>query len=184
MEIKFKKGDSVIIPEGCKAVINNGMVVFEKAKTNFKVGEVITCDTGEILLVKVGFGDLLSSFVHIGEDGKLWGAASCIWNPKYDWRLATEEEKQLLFDKMKEKGLRWNAEEKKVEEIKWQPQNGERYFFVNAYCETGSIICLENYIDELLEKACNQLRTKELAEKAAEAVRETLRRFHEENKIE
>ena len=101
-----------------------------------------------------------------------------------NFRLATEEEKQLFFDKMKEKGLRWNDEEKKVEEIKWQPQNGERYFFVNAYCETGSIICLENYIDELLEKACNQLRTKELAEKAAEAVRETLRKFHEENKIE
>ena len=184
MEIKFKKGDSVIIPEGCKAVIKDGVVVFEKAKTNFKVGEVITCDTGEILLVKVGFGDLLSSFVHIGEDGKLWGVASCIWNPKYDWRLATDEEKHLLFDKMKEKGLRWNAEEKKVEEIKWQPQNGERYFFVNAYCEIGSIVCFENHIDELLEKVYNQFRTEEQAKKAAEAVRETLRRFHKENKIE
>ena len=38
MEIKFKKGDSVIIPEGCKAVINNGMVVFERI-VSFKTGE-------------------------------------------------------------------------------------------------------------------------------------------------
>jgi len=178
MEIKFKKGDSVIIPEGCKAVINNGMVVFERI-VPFKTGDIlISRDKGVTLI----FDKMLDadSFIDIYYLGVLPYRSFVLEN----FRLATEEEKQLFFDKMKEKGLRWNAEEKKVEEIKWQPQNGERYFFVNAYCETGSIICLENYIDELLEKACNQLRTKELAEKAAEAVRETLRRFHEENKIE
>ena len=178
MEIKFKKGDSVIIPEGCKAVINNGMVVFERI-VPFKTGDIlISRDKGVTLI----FDKMLDadSFIDIYYLGVLPYRSFVLEN----FRLATEEEKQLFFDKMKEKGLRWNAEEKKVEEIKWQPQNGERYFFVNAYCETGSIICLENYIDELLEKACNQIRTKELAEKAAEAVRETLRRFHEENKIE
>lgn len=178
MEIKFKKGDSVIIPEGCKAVINNGMVVFERI-VSFKTGDIlISRDKGVTLI----FDKMLDadSFIDIYYLGVLPYRSFVLEN----FRLATEEEKQLFFDKMKEKGLRWNDEEKKVEEIKWQPQNGERYFFVNAYCETGSIICLENYIDELLEKACNQLRTKELAEKAAEAVRETLRKFHEENKIE
>jgi hypothetical protein len=178
MEIKFKKGDSVIIPEGCKAVINNGMVVFERI-VPFKTGDIlISRDKGVTLI----FDKMLDadSFIDIYYLGVLPYRSFVLEN----FRLATEEEKQLFFDKMKEKGLRWNAEEKKVEEIKWQPQNGEHYFFVNAFCETGSIICLENYIDELLEKACNQLRTKELAEKAAEAVRETLRRFHEENKIE
>ena len=172
MEIKFKKGDSVIIPEGCKAVINNGMVVFERI-VPFKTGDIlISRDKGVTLI----FDKMLDadSFIDIYYLGVLPYRSFVLEN----FRLATEEEKQLFFDKMKEKGLRWNAEEKKVEEIKWQPQNGERYFFVNAYCETGSIICLENYIDELLEKACNQIRTKELAEKAAEAVRETLRRFH------
>ena len=176
MEIKFKKGDSVIIPEGCKAVINNGMVVFERI-VPFKTGDILISRDKEVTLI---FDKMLDSFIDIYYLGVLPYRSFVLEN----FRLATEEEKQLFFDKMKEKGLRWNAEEKKVEEIKWQPQNGERYFFVNAYCETGSIICLENYIDELLEKACNQLRTKELAEKAAAAVRETLRRFHEENKIE
>ena len=178
MEIKFKKGDSVIIPEGCKAVINNGMVVFERI-VPFKTGDIlISRDKGVTLI----FDKMLDadSFIDIYYLGVLPYRCFVLEN----FRLATEEEKQLFFDKMKEKGLRWNAEEKKVEEIKWQPQKGERYFFVNASCETGSIICLENYIDELLEKACNQFRTEELAEKAAEAVRETLRRFHEENKIE
>lgn len=178
MEIKFKKGDSVIIPEGCKAVINNGMVVFERI-VPFKTGDIlISRDKGVTLI----FDKMLDadSFIDIYYLGVLPYRSFVLEN----FRLATEEEKQLFFDKMKEKGLRWNAEEKKVEEIKWQPQNGERYFFVNAFCEIGSIACLENYIDELLGKICNQFRTKELAEKAAEAVRETLRKFHEENKIE
>lgn len=180
MEIKFKQGDSVAIPEGCKAVIKDGVVVFEKAKTNFKVGEVITCDTGEILLVKVGFGDLLSSFVHIGEDGKLWGAASCIWNPKYDWRLATEEEKQHLFDKMKEQGLRWNAKDKRVEKIRWAPSVGETYYYVNFYARVNETANTKGRSDDELRETYNQFPTREQAEKAAEAVKETLRKFHEE----
>ena len=178
MEIKFKKGDSVIIPEGCKAVINNGMVVFERI-VPFKTGDILISREKGVTLI---FDKMLDadSFIDIYYLGVLPYRSFVLEN----FRLATEEEKQLFFDKMKEKGLRWNAEEKKVEKIKWQPQNGERYFFVNAFCEIGSIACLENYIDELLGKICNQFRTKELAEKAAEAVRETLRRFHEENKIE
>lgn len=178
MEIKFKQGDSVIIPEGCKAVINNGMVVFERI-VPFKTGDILISREKGVTLI---FDKMLDadSFIDIYYLGVLPYRSFVLEN----FRLATEEEKQLFFDKMKEKGLRWNAEEKKVEKIKWQPQNGERYFFVNAFCEIGSIACLENYIDELLGKICNQFRTKELAEKAAEAVRETLRRFHEENKIE
>ena len=193
MEIKFKKGDSVVIPEGCKAVVSNGVVAFEKKEPKFKAGDILIDDftfpwfSNKITMIykgektdNVGF----MCYAKMSGSGDLYIGDSYS-NLKFcEIRHATEEEKQRLFDKMKEQGLRWNAEEKKVEEIKWQPQNGERYFFVNAYCETGSIICLENYIEELLEKACNQLRTKELAEKAAEAVRETLRRFHEENKIE
>jgi hypothetical protein len=176
MEIKFKKGDSVIIPEGCKAVINNGMVVFERI-VPFKTGDIlISRDKGVTLI----FDKMLDadSFIDIYYLGVLPYRCFVLEN----FRLATEEEKQLFFDKMKEQGLRWNAEEKKVEEIKWQPQKGERYFFVNASCEISSIVCFENYIDEILEKTYNQFRTEEQAKKAAEAVRETLRRFHEENK--
>lgn len=48
MEITLKAGDSLQIPEGCKAVINDNVVVFEEekkeeAKTQeFKDGDVLT----------------------------------------------------------------------------------------------------------------------------------------------
>ena len=35
----------------------------------------------------------------------------------YDWRLATEEEKQKLFKAIKDNGYRWNAETKTLEEL-------------------------------------------------------------------
>ena len=193
MEIKFKQGDSVVIPEGCKAVINGGMVVFEKEERKFKSGDILIDDftfpwfSNKITMIykgektdNVGF----MCYAKMSGSGNLYIGDSCR-NLKFcEIRHATEEEKQRLFDKMKEQGLRWNAEEKKVEEIKWQPKNGERYCFVNAFCEIGNIVCFENHIDKGLEKIYNQFRTEEQAKKAAEAVRETLRRFHEENKIE
>lgn len=35
----------------------------------------------------------------------------------YDWRLATEEEKQKLFDAIKENGYKWNAETKTLDKL-------------------------------------------------------------------
>lgn len=46
MEVKLKVGDSLNIPEGCKAVIKNNVVVFEKEEKEevqeFKDGDVLT----------------------------------------------------------------------------------------------------------------------------------------------
>lgn len=189
MEIKFKQGDSVIIPEGCKAVIHDGVVVFENESHEFKDGDIVYAkkkNTYSCPFIFKGRDKDGFNLFYVGI-----APGGCLIQSTRDARWskeilvpATQEEKQRLFDKMKEQGLRWNAEEKKVEEIKWQPQNGERYFFVNALCEIGSIAYLENYIDELLEKTYNQFRTEEQAKKAADAVRETLRRFHEGNKQE
>ena len=43
-------------------------------------------------------------------------------------RLATDSEKQLLFDKLEEKCLMFNG--KKI--VRWRAENGCKYFFVNA----------------------------------------------------
>ena len=189
MEVKFKRGDRLPLPEGCKAVIEGNVILIQSKGEEFKDGDIVVPAKGNCIYPFIYRGasddgthkfyagiDILGDLVidRIGDCG--FGDS--------ELRLATEEEQKLLFMKMKEQGLRWNAEEKKVEEIKWQPQNGERYFFVNAFCGVSNIVCFENHIDEGLEKIYNQFRTEELAEKAAEAVRETLRRFREENKIE
>lgn len=42
-------------------------------------------------------------------------------------RLATEEEKQKLFDALAKEGKAWDAEKKAVVELKWKPNVGDKY---------------------------------------------------------
>lgn len=99
---------------------------------------------------------------------------------KDDVRLATNEEKQLLFDKMKEQGLRWNAEEKRVEKIRWRAKKGEEYHFVGNILIARSVPEGNDDFDNKLWNALNYFRTEEQTEEAAKRVRETLRKYHEE----
>lgn len=180
MEVKLKAGDSLNIPEGCKAVIKDGIVVFEKEE--FKRGDVIVSKMNEILLVDVhSFENYrLRSFVHIRQDGMLSDSSYSLWNENHTWRYATEEEKQLLFDKMKEQGLKWNAEEKKVEKIRWRAKKGEEYRFMNTDFTTVCTTELGDDVDTNRYDALNYFRTKEQAEEAAKRIKEVLCNYHEE----
>lgn len=187
MEVKFKAGDSLNIPEGCKAVIKDGVVIFEKEESKeqeFKRGDVIVSKANEILLVDVHCFEnrILRSFVHLQQDGTLFNSSYSLWNEHYVWSLATEEEKQKLFDKMKEQGLKWNAEEKRVEKIRWRAKKGEEYRFMNTDFTTVYTTELGDDIDTKRYNALNYFRTKEQNEEAAKRVKETLRNYHKEIK--
>ena len=126
MEVKLKAGDSINIPEGCKAVIKDNVVVFEreeKEEVEFKDGDVVVGNGkyGKFpFIFKGNDNDGFHKFYAcLGYHGNLIICKEDIGrcgNSKLS--LATEEEKQLLFDKMKEHGLRWNAEKKRVENIR------------------------------------------------------------------
>lgn len=187
MEVKFNAGDMCAIPEGCKATIKDGVVIFEKEESKeqeFKRGDVIVSKMNEILLVDVHCFEnhILRSFVHIKQDGTLFNSSYSLWNEHYVWRLATEEEKQLLFDKMKEQGLKWNAEKKRVEKLRWRADVGVKYYFVDSLLdvlhikECWSSLCNKHY------SARNYFRTEEQAEEAAKRIKEVLYNYHEEIK--
>lgn len=186
MEVTLKAGDSLNIPEGCKVVIKDNVVVFEEEKEEnkeeFKRGDVIVSKMNEILLVDVhSFENCrLRSFVHIQQDGMLSYSSYSLWNENHTWRYATEEEKQLLFAKMKEQGFKWNAEEKRVEKIRWGAKEGEYYYYVNVDGFV-SVTKHTNYItDHYRYDFGNYFRTKEQAEEAARRIKEALFKYHEE----
>jgi hypothetical protein len=185
MEIKFKQGDSVAIPEGCKAVIKDGVVVFEK---DFKDGDILAdhSNGGNIIFIYKGIrtesGSYLN-YVMLDGFGYIETNHSCCNapNPISIIELATEEEKQLLFDKMEEQGLRWNAEEKRVEKIRWVAKDGGKYYVVNNF---GHVVADKESgfnIDRLRWAFGNYFHTQEQAEQAADAVKMALMKFHEEN---
>ena len=183
MEIKLQCGDTITIPKGCKAIVKDGSVVFEKEEKaevqEFKDGDVLCgiYDDDDTILIfkdvnKIGRDYFDSHYNSDGVDDKVWCSKS--------FRYATEEEKQLLFDKMEEQGLKWNAEEKQVEKIRWRAKKGGYYYFIDVNLTVKSIDDTYSTFDNELWDAFNYFRTKEQAEEAAKRVRETLRKYHEE----
>lgn len=168
------------VPEGCKATIDGNEVVIEKKEQEFKDGDILAsteCAIVKTILIFKGKeprkNSFRSHFNSSGLDEEGWAYSL--------FRYATDEEKQALFDKMKEKGLRWNAEEKRVEKIRCRAKNGEKYYVVNNF---GHVVADKESgfdIDRLRWAFGNYFHTHEQAEKAAAAVKETLRKLHEEN---
>lgn len=185
MEVKFNAGDMCAIPDGCKATIKDGVVIFEKEE-KFKDGDILVSFVSE---------ERYNAFIYKGTDKngfhsyyvgvdvcKLLSISTSPSNRWgcYDLSYATEEEKQLLFDKMKEQGLKWNAEEKKVEKIRWRAKKGEEYRFMNTDFTTVCTTELGDDVDTNRYDALNYFHTKEQTIEAAKRVKETLRKFHEE----
>ena len=184
MKVELQAGDTIAIPNGCKAIVKDGSVVFEKEQ-KFKDGDILTIadyvDTSCPFIYK-NTDEKGSHYYYVGVDVYnqliISKTISNIWD--CNLRYATEEEKQLLFDKMKEQGLRWNAEEKRVEKIRWRAEDGRIYFCID---NQGIVIVDKEcgyYVDKNRHEYGNYFHTKEQAEEAAKRVKETLKKFHEE----
>ena len=172
MEVKFNAGDMCAIPDGCKATIKDGIVIFEK---DFEDGNVLHSVHDDLMLIyKEGFSsESFSSYFNTAHN------YNSEWNI-HSFRHATEEEKQLLFKKMKEQGLKWNVEEKKVENIRWRAKKGEEYHFMNTDFTTVNTTELGDDVDTNRYDALNYFHTEEQTSEAAKRVKETLRNYHEE----
>lgn len=193
MKVELQCGDTIAIPEGCKAIVKDGSVVFEKEEKEkeqeFKDGDVLTLRLNNKFIFIFKEDELKQKenkngyYVchkanHVINVATKDNLLFCGY--KKDVRLATEEEKQLLFGKMEEQGLKWNAEEKRVEKLRWRAKEGERYYALGRALE--SVILYENgdTYDDDLWNALNHFRTEEHSKEAARRVKETLRKFHEE----
>lgn len=169
MEQNFK----IAVPEGCTAEIKQEkgflVVTFEPEKWEPKDGDVIAFGTRGIGIFKaydsIGHEEYATYVdeLHFNETG---------WVDD-NMRPATEEEKQRLFDALAKKGKRWNAEEKRIEDLpRWRAKRGDMYFTITRnftvyrYPEDGEAT------DEELYLANNYFKTQEAAEKVACQIRE------------
>lgn len=188
MKIELQCGDTITIPEGCKAVIKDGNVIFEKEEkvSNFNDGDI---------LVTIADGKRRNAFIYKNTDNLGYHnyyigvntAKQLVINNDLNSRwgnrdlvYATKEEKQLLFDKMKEQGLLWNAKEKQVEKIRWQAKNGEYYYHINADGFVSAAKHTDYITDYYRYNFGNYFRTKEQTEEAAKRMQETLLNYHKE----
>lgn len=171
-KIESKHNDTIVIPEGYRVVVQSGRITFQK---EFEDGDVLhSTESNEILIFKkyTGEDEFSSHCNYSGEDNSYWIASY--------FRHATEEEKQTLFDKIKEQGLRWNADDKRIEKIKWRAKIGEEYYFIDSkgaikkdeekgYCDDENRYAFGNYF-----------RTYDQAVEVARRMKEVSHKYHYE----
>ena len=96
------------------------------------------------------------------------------WGCTFEYRPATEAEKQRLFDALAKHGKRWNAEKKCIEDLpRWRAENyRETYYYLTTTLsiEKTQDVCM--FVDNKLYKLGNYFRTREAAEKVAEQIRD------------
>lgn len=175
------RGDKIIIPEGWKVTINGNEIVVEKEGREFKDGDIIAKNKA-VAILKGGFNNgIFRDYASINFNGVLLVSNDTEWstNPA-GWHIATDEEKQTLFAKMKEQGLRWNAEEKQVEKIRWRAPEGHKYLYCSIDSTVVNTTDCRYELDYKMYKYGNYFRTEKQAEEAAKRVKEALRKYHEE----
>ena len=190
MKVELQCGDSFTIPEGCKAIVKDGSVIIEKGEKN----ETQEFKDGDVLVLVVN-GKRCNTFIYKSTDKRgfhyyyvgldVCNQISISESPSNRWSnndlsYSTEEEKQLLFDKMKEQGLKWNAEEKRVEKIRWRAKEEEEYFTTTIEGRIHKFYERNDEYDNTLYDIYAYFRTEEQTKEAAKRVKETLRKYHEE----
>lgn len=108
--------------------IKSKCVIFPKGKTTwgefvpfykFKDGDIVFSGVSLISIfknIKKGYNESLHSYVSINENDSTLNIDRDYWTLE-NIRFATEEEKQKLFQAIKDNGYEWNAETKTLEKL-------------------------------------------------------------------
>ena len=139
MEVKIKTNNELI--DAIVEMENGVMIVSPKEeKIKPKDGDILASPNGrEFFFFKRDFN---------GEYADCYGGFGIKTNELFSegrWnviRLATEEEKQKLFDKLKEAGYEWDAEKKELVKLKWKPEVGEVYYYPSMKPHNGRVISI------------------------------------------
>ena len=167
------------IPEGCKVIsveTTGEMVVvkFEKEEPEFKENDIVTCETEGIKWIAI-FKDKIDAFSFRAKalyTTVISQSDWCSYGEKCS--IATESEKQLLFDKLKEKCLMFDGENV----IRWRAAPYKKYFYLPG---DGDIAETEDDMsnwDDWAYYIGNYFPTREMAEAFQKVYIESLNNFH------
>ena len=179
MKVILKINGARKVYENCETEIKGEEIIVTR---NFRDGDfIVNREDGFMLIFKEKGADGFiydHAFLNFGEDVTISNIAFSGFLE--DFQPATEEEKQMMYDALKKQGLQWNAEEKRVEKIRWRAENNKVYYYVG---NQGNVIVDTEYgymADENRYEFSNYFRTHVQVVEAAKRVEETLRKYHEE----
>ena len=131
MEIILKNGDRV------KVITENGNIVFDSKEPEFKRGDVVKSNSDDTF----GIVDEVRGYA----DNDKRVILLCFYNKKNDYvkkcddfcfdidsmHLATEDEKQQLYDAMQAKGYKWNDKKLCIEKVSPRAKRGDWYLYID-----------------------------------------------------
>ena len=126
MEVKIKDGNGYIEAEW---TIEDGVMVVSPKVEKFepKDGDVLNIDESIIIVKNVRNSVSISFDVYVALCGDILHFNKMVACSNF--KPATEEEKQKLFDKLKEEGFEWDSEKKELVKCRWKPKEREKYFY-------------------------------------------------------
>lgn len=170
------------IPEGCNRVTieQQGRQIITTFEPEFKDGD-ITCTKNGIHIFKNidGFEHHYYCALYHGE--VFYNKTFNTFEAINSLRHATAEEKQKLFDAMAKDGKRWNAEAKKVEDIKpkrWRAELNKHYWYLDSFLIVSGDLERLVTSNDLRYNLGNYFKTKEQAEEASEKIEELLKQIN------
>lgn len=123
-KIVMMNGDMIVSPKVKKFEPKDGDVVFSGSSL-ISIFKEMTSDTSMSAYAAISNGEFKNFF-------DFWSASGI--------RPATEEEKKLLFDKLAEEGLAWDADKKEIVKLKWKPKEEEIFHFPIFSDELGEFV--------------------------------------------
>ena len=166
-------------------VVDGMMIVSPKEEkvdvTQFKDGDVVALDSGinvQLFLFKkwCNTTSMLSLCYAMLDDetGLDINEGTYFVN-----RIATEEEKQTLFDALAKEGKTWDSEKKAVVDLKWKPYIGDIYYFPmfkyhNHLFESYDCIWMDLQFDKDIYKNGWCFKTKEECEAYCERLNKAI----------
>lgn len=176
------------IPEGYTSVTieqvgNQIIATFEPSQPKFKRGDVLSTKTGTICIFKDIFDDgKVESFAGVN-------AYRCLFEdsnrPRFagrihEYRHATPEEAQLLWDALTKEGKRWNPETMQVEEIKkeiWRAEPFEYYYVPFSPCGCNAEVEINDVYDDFRHKNGFYCQTEDQSERLFEKLKQAAAEF-------
>ena len=149
--------------------------------------KVRTLKDGDIVTIKANTDEYWQSIFKEIKDGKFYSYSDLDCDKKLykgplgevnqilSIRYATFKERQTLFDKIEEQEhKKWNTETKKFEDIRWRAKSGETYWYLTENFHVAWHTEVSDSTDKALGDVNNKFQTKELAETAANQIKELL----------
>lgn len=158
--------------------VNNGTIIIE-SEWKPKEGELIKMEGNGTNCYAI-FKNIEDSFLH-DYGYRFFRENQLICNP-YGWNArnvtispVTPEEQKEFDDFCKSQGTIWNKETLQWEKYEWEPERGEKYYYIDTLGDVSCTTYNTFALDSTRIKFGNCFQTKEQAKSAAEKVKELLK---------